>query len=432
MLIERDLKEIYSIFEQLKSTNGKNDKINILQQNKNNKLLQKILKFVYSTNILTGLSDKKINKVLNNNYIYKNFKDIEEVMDYLQNNFTGTDEIIYNIQSFISSVCDDNIKEMCKDIFTKSLKLGCDTKTFNKVFGKDFIKEHEVQQAYSIEKYKLKPNEWFSLSVKQNGCRGSYLDGKIVSRQGIEIIGLQHIINDIEALGLSSYFIDGELQRKNIDNLSDNENFRIGTGIINNDDISKEEIEFVIFDLMPLEEFNNGESKLKYKQRQKILFDIKENININALQNIKIVDVLYDGINQDMIEILLNKVTTQDKEGLMLNRDVTYKCKRHNGILKIKKFYTMDLKVIDYEEGNGRLQNTLGALIVDFNGNRVNVGSGYDDETRKSIWNVKEFITGRIIEVKYKEVSKDKTGKESLQFPIFVGFREVGKKVSYD
>jgi len=36
-------------------------------------------------------------------------------------------------------------------------------------------------------------------------------------------------------------------------------------------------------------------------------------------------------------------------------------------------------------------------------------------------------------EVKYKEISRDKkTGLESLQFPIYVGLREIGKSISYD
>jgi hypothetical protein len=41
-------------------------------------------------------------------------------------------------------------------------------------------------------------------------------------------------------------------------------------------------------------------------------------------------------------------------------------------------------------------------------------------------------LIGRVIEVKYKEESNDKkTGLFSLQFPIFVSLREVGKEVSY-
>ena len=52
---------------------------------------------------------------------------------------------------------------------------------------------------------------------------------------------------------------------------------------------------------------------------------------------------------------------------------------------------------------------------------------------RKLFWSKKESIIGRTVEVKYKEITKDKkTGLESLQFPIFIRLREIGKCVSYD
>lgn len=93
----------------------------------------------------------------------------------------------------------------------------------------------------------------------------------------------------------------------------------------------------------------------------------------------------------------------------------------------------MDLPVVEVLEGDGRLKGTLGALVVQYKENIVNVGSGFDDETRKRFWNDKDSLIGRVIEVKYKEISKDKkTGLESLQFPIYVGLRENGKCVSYD
>lgn len=67
----------------------------------------------------------------------------------------------------------------------------------------------------------------------------------------------------------------------------------------------------------------------------------------------------------------------EDKEGLMVNFDVPYKRKRHNGILKVKRFYTMDLHILRCEEGSGRLAGTLGAFVLDYKGNEVNVGSGF-------------------------------------------------------
>ena len=46
---------------------------------------------------------------------------------------------------------------------------------------------------------------------------------------------------------------------------------------------------------------------------------------------------------------------------------------------------------------------------------------------------MRDELIGRVIEVKYKEISKDKkTGLESLRFPIYISLRDFGKEVSYD
>ena len=92
-----------------------------------------------------------------------------------------------------------------------------------------------------------------------NGNRSSFYKGKLISRQGKEFTGMQHIISDLEQLGIG-WFYDGELIRKNFDNLPDGENFRIGTGIINSDAETKDEIKFVIFDYFP--EFKRISSKI--------------------------------------------------------------------------------------------------------------------------------------------------------------------------
>ena len=59
-------------------------------------------------------------------------------------------------------------------------------------------------------------------------------------------------------------------------------------------------------------------------------------------------------------------------------------------------------------EGDGRLTGTLGALVLRYKDNTVNVGSGFDDATRAKFWKDKNNLIGRVIEVKYKEISKDK------------------------
>ena len=115
----------------------------------------------------------------------------------------------------------------------------------------------------------------------------------------------------------------------------------------------------------------------------------------------------------------------------MVARDVPYYCKRHNGLLKSKRFSNLDLEIVGYEAGEGKYEGMLGAFIVQFKDNTVKVGSGLSDDQRKEFWDIKEDLIGRVIENKYKEITKDKvTKKESLQFPIFQQLREVGKEPS--
>ena len=351
-------------------------------------------------------------------------------MDYLEKNNTGRDIDIARVLNFVEHQPEE-YKSFYYQMITKKFKLGVDAKTVNKCIP-GLIHTWEVQLGSSYEKLKLKDGEWFSLSQKCNGNRCSFYEGKLISRQGKEFTGMQHIISDLEQLGIG-WFYDGELIRKNVDNLSDGENFRIGTGIINSDAKSKEEIKFVIFDYCPESEMVSGQSSTKYKVRREMLNGLRKTISEKKLENIEVVTMVYEGTDQSQIMKWLDYAIDHGWEGLMLNKNATYKCKRTTDLVKIKRFYTMDLPVVNIIEGDGKLKGTLGSLIVQYNNNTVNVGSGFDDRTRKLFWEKKESLIGRIAEVKYKEITKDKKTKlESLQFPIFVQLREPGKCVSYD
>jgi len=430
-----NIETVKRIFDEIQATSSLNKKKDILREYQDCESFKEVLHFLLNPHIVTGISNKKISKAINivEQQYFKQSLSFIELLNYLKQNNTGRDIDVIVCQGCIHNYSNPELQEFIKSIITKSYKLGIDAKTVNKVYGKDFIPTWEVQLGSSYDKLKLKPNQYFYLSRKLNGNRCSFLNGKLTSRQGKEFQGLQHIINDINTCSLQNYFIDGELIRKNINNVSDGENFRIGTGVINSDDADKSSIKLVIFDIFPSDELLNKQSKDTYKQRKQELLKLKEQIKLNHLENIDVVEMVYEGTDQFQIDTWLQYAVDNDWEGLMLNKDSVYKCKRTTDLIKIKRFYTMDLKVIAVEEGTGRLSGTLGALVVNYKGNTVNVGSGFDDETRSKIWKNKEDIIGKIIEVKYKEITKDKkTGLESLQFPIFVQIRNDKIEESYN
>jgi len=420
------------LFEQLASTGSSLAKKDILFKNSDNEVFTRFINYLLNPFLVTGISEKKISKEPDK-LPSQSFATFFYLMEYILENNTGSDEVIANIRQFLDNAAPD-MRSFYASIITKSAKLGCDVKSVNKAFGREFIPQWEVQQSYNIEKSPIKENEWFSLSEKLNGVRGTFFGGKLFSRQGKELGGLTHITSDIAKLfdNADEWVLDGELVRKNIDGVTDNENFRIGTGLLGQDDADKSLMQFVIFDMLPKAEFEHGESELKYKERLSELIELDKKIKDLHLNSLVTVDVLYTGTDAGKIDFYLDKMVDEDKEGLMLNRDSKYACKRHNGILKVKRFYTIDLKVTAVEEGSGRNAKRLGAFVVDYKGNTLNVGSGMSDEQREDFWSRRDEMPGRVIEVKYKEESSDKkTGQFSLQFPIFVTLREEGKEESY-
>ena len=422
--------KVKSICDQLQATNGRIEKEQILKDNADNEDFKYILNFLLDTNITTGISEAKINKNVPSDESHMSFI---QLLEYVKENNTGTDSILSEIHSFLNYQPFE-MQEFYKSILTKSLKLGLDVKTANKIYGDNFVFQFEVQLGTSIEKCNIPENTYFYISHKLNGSRCLFYKGDLYTRSGKKYTGVEHIINDLKCVLINpNIVVDGELVRKNTDNKSDSENFQIGVGIANSKAETKEELKLVIFDMITVNDFENGKSKLTYSERKPEIEALRETIQQLNIENLSVVDMFYEGTDQTQIWKWLDYAEEHDLEGVIVNLDAPYECKRTKNLIKVKKFYTMDLKVIGYEEGSGRLAGTLGALIVDFKSNAVNVGSGFDDETRKTLWNMRDELIGRVIEVKYKEISKDKkTGLESLQFPIYICLRENGKEVSYD
>lgn len=421
--------KLYTTCMELKSITGTKDKKAFLETHKDDIDFIALLKFLLNPRIVTGISKAKLNKKVP--AVRGFIGDIENLYTYLENNNTGRDSDIAMCQGFVSYYVEH--KDFLSSIITKTLKLGVDTKLCNTVYGSDFIYLHEVMQGSSREKLRLKNGETFYLTQKLNGVRGTYVDGEIISRQGIAFTNLDHIIAELKKMenicGKPMVF-DGELIRKNIDNLSDSENFRIGTGIINSDDTDKSCIEFVLFDCLPLDEFREGKSKASFVKRRDMLYDLFYN---QKRENTRAVPIQYISNDETTINGFLERADELGWEGLMLNLDAPYECKRSTKLIKIKTFKYSDLRIVGYEEGTGKYVGMLGSVIVEYKGGVVAIGSGLSDEQRVNYWKNPEELIGKIVQVKFKEETMDKkTGLKSLQFPIFQYLREEKTEPSYE
>ena len=333
----------------------------------------------------------------------------------------------------INIVKDEDIKEMMKCLLLKDLKAGLGSKTIDKVF-KGLLPKHEVQLAKKYEPGKTKLKGKFFITEKLDGIRcTAYFEGdtlKIKTRQGKDITGLieieEELINKRQVW--PDCVLDGELVSIGS---SPEDVYKHTMEKVQNKSEKKTGIEFRVFDIISLEEFMNKKSNNDYSFRREILNCMEKHLNMFDSEVLGLVPVLYEGTDENVILPLLDKVVSEGKEGLMINLDKEYECKRTSNLLKVKKMHSMDLEVVDFEEGTGKNKNNLGALLVDFKGNKVGVGSGLTDYLRKEIWENKDKYLGRIAEIQYFEISKDKNGIESLRFPVLKMFREEGKEVSF-
>ena len=414
------MEEVIKLFKQIQETSSLNEKKEIIIANKDNELFKKCLVFLLDGNVQTGLSNKKINKnVYKTDYYFPQFTD---VMSYLETHNTGTDDDISLIQAFIHNQHEE-YHDFYTEFVTKSFRLGADSKVVNKCIP-NLIPTFEIQLGTSIEKCKIIDGTYISISHKMNGTRCVYINGQMKSRQNKLYSGLEHIIVDIKKLGLEDYFIDGELVYKNEEGLSDSDAFQKGCSIAMSKDNDKSQLKLVIFDIFPKEEFLNlHTSKKTYKERRKDLDKLEETIITSNIKNLSVVERLYEGTDHSQIWKWLDYADIDmGWEGIMINLDTPYECKRTKNLIKVKRFFEKDLRCTKVNIATtGKYKGIMGSITCNYFDNTVDVGSGFNDSQREYFANHPEEIIGKIVSVKYKEETQNKDGGKSLQFPVYMG-----------
>lgn len=414
------MEEVIRLFKQIQSTSSLNDKKAIIATNNDNELFKKCLVFLLDGNVQTGLSNKKISKKVRKSDYY--MPQFEDVMSYLETHNTGTDEDISLIQAFIRNQPEE-YHDFYTEFVTKSFRLGADSKVVNACIP-GLIPTFEIQLGTSVEKCRLIDGTYISISHKMNGTRCVYINGQMKSRQNKLYSGLDHIIADIKKLGLENFFIDGELVYKNEEGLSDSDAFQKGTGIAMSKDKDKSQLKLVVFDIFPKEEFLSlHTSKKTYKERRKDLDKLEELINTSNITNLSVVERLYEGTDHSQIWKWLDYADRDmGWEGIIINLDTPYECKRTKNLIKVKRFFEQDLRCTKVNIATtGKYKGIMGSITCNYFDNTVDVGSGFNDSQREYFAKHPEEIVGKIVSIKYKEETQNKQGGKSLQFPIYMG-----------
>lgn len=393
-------------------------------------IVRKYLQIAFDPYKVYGISTKKLNKEITKspNPVIVLAK-IFDLFDYLETHNTGTTDDIVKCQRYIEHVekCDPECVDLLKSLICKDLSIGVDSKTINKEIP-GLIPTFDVQLA---NKYADKPQyvegKTFALTTKIDGGRIIALkeNGKVsfYTRAGQKYEGLVDLENEMQIFMPDNICLDGEITLSVRGNLSSKDAYKETMKIVRTKDPEKHGVKMVVFDCMTAEEFKNQKCERPYKYRRAHLNAIFNDDPHNWMY-FDLLPLLYTGDDTSKIPEILNEQIADGEEGIMINMwEAPYEFKRTNNLLKCKVFNSCDLRVIGFEEGSGKYLGKLGALICEYKGGEVKVGSGLTDELRKTIWDNKSDYENVIIEVSFFEETKDSTGKLSLRFPTFKDFR---------
>ena len=415
--------------KEINENNGRLYKQSVLNKYKDDEIVKRYLQIAFDPYKVYGISTKKLNKIVGG-YGITGVESVFDLFDYLEVHNTGSDADVSICQEVLNNVCtyDRECGALLEALICKDLSIGCDAKTINKEIP-DLIPTFSVQLA---NKYFDKPQyvegKEFAITTKIDGGRIIAIKENnqvsFYTRAGQKYEGLVEIERTINFTMPNGIVLDGELTIYDYKNYSSKDAYKQAMKISRTDG-EKKGLKMLVFDAMPLEDFRSQNCRFTWSQRRKELenlfnlFPLKD--VVWPVEFIELLPVLYQGTDTAMITKLLDSELARGQEGIMINLcDAKYEFKRTNNLLKVKKFSSLDLEVIDVEEGFGRLAGTLGAIHVKYkDGNTVKVGSGFSDNERKLFWNSPDLIINKIVEIKYFEESSNADGTFSLRFPVW-------------
>lgn len=354
---------------------------------------------------------------------------------------TGINDVdVANVQHFLCRIEEPTLRIFADQFITKSIALGVAASTFNKAIGHNVLAQTECMLAkkYFEHTQKVEGKE-FTITEKLDGIRAiaSVVDGKVFinSRQGVPIQGLVEVENDLlrlyRQLKERNFTLDGELIIDNRDDYPSKEQYKRTTMVVRKDG-EKRGVTYHVFDCTGYLWGSRDIAWEPYSERRRFLQEwcFKQPEKFLHMQ---LIPVLYTGGDTSRI---LEELETQRKlgrEGVMVNiNDAPYEIGRSSAIFKVKVMQDCDLKIVDMEEGTGRLRGTLGNLLVEYKGTIVGVGTGFTDEDRTEFWKNQQKFVGRVVTIQYFEETCDAKGIPSLRFPVYKELREEGKEISYN
>lgn len=339
---------------------------------------------------------------------------------------------IAHLTNILESLEPDDAK-VIERIIDKSLDCGIQVSTANDVWM-GLIREYPVMLCSPYEQKLVDKIKFPAYAqMKMDGMRFNAIvrSGKVEfrSRNGKQIHLLGNLEKEFTALaGDIDCVFDGELLVM-LDGDHQFADRQTGNGILNKANkgtISAEQAAMVhasVWDLIPYAYFTDGYCGTPYAKRFNTLVQITSKQKAEGKKIWAVTSSIVETIEQ--AQEIFQEYLAEGYEGIILKDGAgVWEDKRSKTQIKFKGELECDLKIVAIEEGAGKYDGMLGAIVCESADGvvKVNVGSGFNDAHRK---NLKEKdLLGKIVAVKYNARIKNKLGDESLFLPIFIEVRD--------
>lgn len=421
-----------------------------------------VLKHLYNPYITTGIKQASLAQEWETAETYK---DAGEVLLYYSQSRTGTSVEIAKACAFIDSWETETARWLAEGLFTKDLKCGVSTTTLNNLFGKGFI------PVIGIMRGKQAPEAFvgkYIATEKIDGNRRLFFntyDGVITyTRSGKRDYGLKQIEEEIAKTLPQGMMYDCECIA--MGDFKDSIALRqASASILNSQSSNKTGVKALCFDMVPISDYDMGQSKSQAKHRKAALAtcfgdtksieklfeanlltaaDADGYLSVAALRaeafkrtyitSLPILDIV---LNSNQALETAKPIWESGGEGLMLvdaNSYYVVSATPKKEWLKIKYVQEVVAKCIDIYPGEvgKKYENTLGGITVAFLGPdkkayQCNCGSGFPDYLRDSLYANPEQIIGKYVELDCFGFSVSATTVGySLNCPIFKRIRGEG------